>query len=60
MIHRCFFLKIVESKYFRREKFDVHTDATISLSQAVLGGDIKVQGLYEDITVKVIFNTIFF
>lgn len=45
--------RVIESKYFRRDKFDIHTDATISLSQAVLGGEVKVQGLYDDIIVKV-------
>ncbi|KAI8128740.1 hypothetical protein FF38_09979 [Lucilia cuprina] len=40
--------RVEPSKYFRREGADVHTDATISLSQAVLGGTIRVEGVYED------------
>lgn len=40
--------RVEPSKYFRRDGADVHTDATISLSQAVLGGTIRVEGVYED------------
>ena len=32
---------------------DLHTDAEISLSQAVLGGTIRVLGIYEDHTIQV-------
>ncbi|CAG2109937.1 unnamed protein product [Medioppia subpectinata] len=39
---------VQSSAYFRRQGWDVHTDATISLSQAVLGGTAKVEGLYSD------------
>lgn len=42
-----------DSTYFRREGHDVHTEADISLSQAVLGGVIRIQGLYEDLNVRV-------
>lgn len=42
-----------KSSYFRREGADVHTDAEISLSQAVLGGTIRVQGVYEDQVIQV-------
>jgi len=44
---------IEPSRYFRREGSDVHTDATISALQAVLGGSTRVQGVYEDITVQI-------
>uniref|UniRef100_A0A146LZ74 DnaJ homolog l(2)tid, mitochondrial n=1 Tax=Lygus hesperus TaxID=30085 RepID=A0A146LZ74_LYGHE len=40
--------QVEKSDYFRRDEADVHTDAQISLSQAVLGGSIKIQGVYED------------
>ncbi|KRG03920.1 protein tumorous imaginal discs, mitochondrial isoform X2 [Drosophila mojavensis] len=40
--------RVERSDYFRRDGADVHTDAPISLSQAVLGGTIRVQGVYED------------
>lgn len=40
--------RVERSDYFRREGADVHTDAPISLAQAVLGGTVRVQGVYED------------
>lgn len=40
--------RVEPSKYFRRDGADVHTDAVISLAQAVLGGSIRVEGVYED------------
>jgi DnaJ-class molecular chaperone len=48
--------RVEKSDYFRRDGADVHTDAEISLSQAVLGGTIRVRGLYEDQTVQVYFK----
>ncbi|RXG61862.1 Protein tumorous imaginal discs, mitochondrial [Armadillidium vulgare] len=44
---------VANSSYYRREGSDVHTDCTISLSQAVLGGATVIQGIYEDITLKI-------
>lgn len=49
--------KVETSNYFRRDGADVHTDANISLSQALLGGTIRVQGVYEDQTIQVIPGT---
>lgn len=49
--------KVEESKYFRRDGADVHTDADISVSQALLGGTIRVQGVYEDQTLQIIPGT---
>lgn len=40
--------RVEPSRYFRRQGADVHSDAIISLSQAVLGGTIRVEGVYED------------
>ncbi|XP_064541757.1 protein tumorous imaginal discs, mitochondrial isoform X2 [Drosophila montana] len=40
--------RVERSDYFRRDGADVHTDAPISLAQAVLGGTVRVQGVYED------------
>ncbi|XP_034109684.1 protein tumorous imaginal discs, mitochondrial isoform X2 [Drosophila albomicans] len=40
--------RVETSDYFRRDGADVHTDTPISLSQAVLGGTVRVQGVYED------------
>lgn len=40
--------RVEKSKYFRRDGPDIHTDAEISLAQAVLGGTIRIEGVYED------------
>ncbi|XP_011196500.1 protein tumorous imaginal discs, mitochondrial isoform X2 [Zeugodacus cucurbitae] len=40
--------RVETSKYFKREGADVHTEASISISQAVFGGTVRVQGVYED------------
>ncbi|GBN63484.1 Protein tumorous imaginal discs, mitochondrial [Araneus ventricosus] len=45
--------KVARSNYFRRDGADIHTDVAISLSQALLGGTMKVKGLYEDLVVKI-------
>ncbi|KAF5296954.1 hypothetical protein FQR65_LT10106 [Abscondita terminalis] len=49
--------KVEKSNYFRREGHDVHTEAEISISQALLGGTIRIQGLYEDHTLQIMPNT---
>ncbi|CAL4106198.1 unnamed protein product [Meganyctiphanes norvegica] len=46
-------ISVSKSDYFRRDGADVHTEATISLSQAALGGATRMQGLYEDITLQI-------
>lgn len=45
--------KVSKSNYFRRDDADVHTDAVINVSQAILGSTIRVEGLYEDLKVDV-------
>lgn len=45
--------RVEKSRYFRRDGADVHTEAEISLSQAILGGTIRVQGVYDDQTIQV-------
>lgn len=45
--------KVAKSEIFRRDKEDVHSDIAISISQAVLGGSIKVKGIYEDHMLKI-------
>ncbi|XP_026331012.1 protein tumorous imaginal discs, mitochondrial-like isoform X2 [Hyposmocoma kahamanoa] len=45
--------KVTPSTYFRRDGPDVHTDCSISVSQALLGGTIRIQGLYEDHTLQI-------
>jgi len=46
--------KVENSDYFCRDGSDIHTDAKISVSQALLGGSIRIRGLYDDHTVQVI------
>lgn len=46
-------VRVEKSSYFRRDGADVHTDAEISLAQALLGGTIRVQGVYETQTIQV-------
>lgn len=45
--------RVEKSDYFKRDGPDVHTEAEISIAQAVLGGTIRIQGLYEDHTLQV-------
>lgn len=45
--------KVAKSNYFKRDDADIHTDAVISISQAILGGNIKIEGLYEDLSVDI-------
>lgn len=49
--------KVEKSRYFKRDGADVHTDAEISLSQAILGGTIRIQGVYEDQTIQIMPGT---
>lgn len=49
--------RIDKSDYFKRDGADVHTEADISVSQALLGGTIRIQGIYEDHTLQVGKNT---
>ncbi|GFS15825.1 LOW QUALITY PROTEIN: DnaJ subfamily A member 3, mitochondrial [Elysia marginata] len=45
--------KVAKSRIFRREGADVHSDVTISMTQAALGGSIKVPGIYDDILLSI-------
>ncbi|KPJ18863.1 hypothetical protein RR48_05801 [Papilio machaon] len=45
--------KVEESNYFKRDGADVHTECSISVAQAVLGGTVRIQGLYEDHTLQI-------
>ncbi|CAH1634899.1 unnamed protein product [Spodoptera littoralis] len=45
--------KVEKSNYFHRDGPDVHTDCTISVAQALLGGTVRIQGLYEDHTLQI-------
>ena len=46
-------VRVATSDYFRREEYDVHTTAHISLSQALLGGVIRIAGLHGDINLRI-------
>lgn len=45
--------KVARSNYFKRDDADIHTDAVITISQAVLGGTVRIEGLQEDLTVNI-------
>ncbi len=45
--------RVGKSDYFRKDNIDIHTDANISISQAILGGETTIQGLYEKIIIEV-------
>lgn len=46
-------IKIKSHSYFKREQFDIYTTNFITISQAVLGGKIKVRTLYGDVNVNI-------
>lgn len=45
--------RVDKSDYFKRDGADVHTDAEISVAQSLLGGSIRIQGLYEDHVIQI-------
>ncbi|XP_028397865.1 dnaJ homolog subfamily A member 3, mitochondrial-like isoform X2 [Dendronephthya gigantea] len=45
--------KVDNSKIFERDGANVHSTATISYTQAILGGSVRVPGLHGDVDVKV-------
>ncbi|CAH0561366.1 unnamed protein product [Brassicogethes aeneus] len=49
--------RVDKSDYFKRDGADVHTEAEMSISQALLGGTIRIQGLYEDHTIQIMPGT---
>ncbi|XP_030386396.1 uncharacterized protein LOC115633134 [Scaptodrosophila lebanonensis] len=51
--HVNYRLKVPSSDYFRRIGNDVHTDKYLTISEAILGGNFTVRGLYENIEVRV-------
>lgn len=46
-------VRVQASRQFRRDGADVHSDITITMAQAALGGKIRVPGIYEQILVTV-------
>lgn len=49
--------RIDKSDYFTRDGPDIYTEAEVSLSQAVLGGTVRIQGIYEDQTIQIVPGT---
>lgn len=46
-------VKVKPHPYFKRDGSDIHTDLFISIADAVLGSEVKVQTLYGDIRMKI-------
>ncbi|MED6210088.1 hypothetical protein PIB30_060807 [Stylosanthes scabra] len=46
-------IKVREDPVFRREGSDIHVDAVLSMTQAILGGSIQVPTLTGDVVLKV-------
>ena len=46
-------VKVRPHAYFKREGANIHTDLYLSISQAVLGGDLTVKTLYGNVTIKI-------
>jgi molecular chaperone DnaJ len=46
-------IKVKPHSYFKRDQFDIYTTNAITISQAALGGKIKVRTLYGDVSVNV-------
>ncbi|NP_958470.1 DnaJ heat shock protein family (Hsp40) member A3a [Danio rerio] len=49
--------KVQKSPIFRRDGADIHSDVMISVAQAILGGTIRAQGLYETINLSIPVGT---
>ncbi len=45
--------RVAKSNIFRRDGVDVHSDAVISFTQATLGGNVKIKGIYDVISLDV-------
>lgn len=46
-------LQVQRSPVFRREGINIHSDVFISIAQAILGGTVTAQGLYQTISIVV-------
>jgi molecular chaperone DnaJ len=46
-------VQVLNDRIFRREGADVHVDVPISISQAVLGGQVQVPTLTGDVVLKI-------
>ncbi|XP_003737482.1 protein tumorous imaginal discs, mitochondrial [Galendromus occidentalis] len=46
-------IRVAQSRVFKRDGSDIHSDVPVSIAQAVLGGSVNVTGIYEDIRLKI-------
>ena len=46
-------VRVMNSELFQRDGCDVHSDATVSFTQATLGGKVRIPGLNGQIDIKV-------
>merc|ERR1712168_606669 len=46
-------MRVEKSSKFRRDGADVRVDVPISIAQSVLGGTIRITGIYDDILLKI-------
>ncbi|XP_037940608.1 dnaJ homolog subfamily A member 3, mitochondrial [Teleopsis dalmanni] len=46
-------IQVKESEYFRRIGNDIHTEKYVNISQAILGGNVTVRGIYGTNEVKI-------
>lgn len=46
-------LKVTENDYFRRVGNDIFTDKYLNITDAILGGNFQLRGLYENVEVRV-------
>ncbi|CAL8333889.1 unnamed protein product [Lota lota] len=45
--------RVQRSPVFKRNGMDIHSDAMITIAQAILGGTARTQGLYETISIQI-------
>ena len=45
--------RVAKSNVFRRDGADIHSDATVSFTQAALGGNIRIKGIYDTLSLDV-------
>ncbi|KAK3520321.1 hypothetical protein QTP70_021358 [Hemibagrus guttatus] len=45
--------RVQKSPVFRRDGADIHSDVQVSVAQAILGGTVRAQGLYETVNLSI-------
>lgn len=46
-------VNVKEDPYFKRDKYDIHTDRYVTVSEAILGGDTKIKTLTGEIKIDI-------